>query len=331
MSSRMHSRAGVAPAPRLHPPHPPSRREKDSKRSSSYAHMSASAVSASPVSVTTAVSASAGACRRQSQACSRGSKYPTSSPRISAAEAAAPEVDAVAETDAAAAAGKTVAIIGAGVSGLTCIKSCLEEGLHPVCFEASKEIGGVWVYREEVIQNGPGRLYRSAVTNTSKEMMGFSDFPPPPHFPPFLRHEKLLEYYESYAEFFGLTASVKTETEVVDVEKADDHVISGRWVVTVRSTSRDSLNSKENEECYAEFCQGSPGPAFPAPFYSKPSSSGSAPSTSGSAPILKRLVFDAVIVCTGILGKKNLPAEEYEGYFQFEARNGDARVSISES
>ena len=38
------------------------------------------------------------------------------------------------------------------VTILRCIKSCLEEGLRPVCFEASKEIGGLWVYRDSTDQ-----------------------------------------------------------------------------------------------------------------------------------------------------------------------------------
>ena len=33
-------------------------------------------------------------------------------------------------------------IIGAGSSGLSAIKSCLEEGLEPVCFEMEDFIGG---------------------------------------------------------------------------------------------------------------------------------------------------------------------------------------------
>ena len=55
--------------------------------------------------------------------------------------------------------------------------------------------------------------------------MSLSDFPPPPHFPPFLRHEQLLRYYESYADFFDLRSRVKFESEVVAIEKADDHVV----------------------------------------------------------------------------------------------------------
>lgn len=48
---------------------------------------------------------------------------------------------------------KRVAIIGAGSSGLCNIKCCLEEGLEPVCFESSDEIGGLW--RFKVSANAP--------------------------------------------------------------------------------------------------------------------------------------------------------------------------------
>jgi cation diffusion facilitator CzcD-associated flavoprotein CzcO len=42
--------------------------------------------------------------------------------------------------------GKKVAIIGAGISGLASIRSCLEEGLEPICFERSNHIGGLWKF-----------------------------------------------------------------------------------------------------------------------------------------------------------------------------------------
>lgn len=41
---------------------------------------------------------------------------------------------------------KRVAIVGAGVSGLASIRSCLEEGLEPTCFERSDDIGGLWKF-----------------------------------------------------------------------------------------------------------------------------------------------------------------------------------------
>lgn len=41
---------------------------------------------------------------------------------------------------------KRVAVIGAGVSGLSSIKCCLDEHLEPVCFERSNDIGGLWKF-----------------------------------------------------------------------------------------------------------------------------------------------------------------------------------------
>ena len=41
---------------------------------------------------------------------------------------------------------KRVAVIGAGVSGLSSIKCCLDEDLEPICFERSSDIGGLWKF-----------------------------------------------------------------------------------------------------------------------------------------------------------------------------------------
>lgn len=45
---------------------------------------------------------------------------------------------------------KRIAVIGAGVSGLTSIKCCLDEGLEPVCFERSDDIGGLWRFQVRI-------------------------------------------------------------------------------------------------------------------------------------------------------------------------------------
>lgn len=42
---------------------------------------------------------------------------------------------------------RRVAVVGAGSSGLACIKICVEEGLEPVCFESSDDIGGLWKFK----------------------------------------------------------------------------------------------------------------------------------------------------------------------------------------
>ncbi|XP_053325301.1 dimethylaniline monooxygenase [N-oxide-forming] 2-like [Spea bombifrons] len=131
---------------------------------------------------------------------------------------------------------KTVGIIGAGVSGLTAIKSCLEEGLQPTCFERN-DIGGLWNFREDS-EDGRPSIYKSLVSNVSKETMSFSDFPIPEDFPNFLPHVKYLEYCKLYAEHFQLLKYIKFKTVVCSVEKHLDFKQTGQWVVITESDDK---------------------------------------------------------------------------------------------
>ncbi|XP_069823699.1 dimethylaniline monooxygenase [N-oxide-forming] 2-like [Dendropsophus ebraccatus] len=126
---------------------------------------------------------------------------------------------------------RTVAIIGAGISGLVSIKACLEEGLEPTCFERSKDIGGLWRFTDEV-EEGRASIYRSLVTNVSKEIMCFSDFPMPEDFPNYLPNHRYFEYIRLYAEHFKLVKHIKFETTVCRVEKHPDFPVTGQWQVT---------------------------------------------------------------------------------------------------
>lgn len=129
---------------------------------------------------------------------------------------------------------KKIAIIGAGCSGLTSIKGCLEERLHPVCFEMSGDIGGLWNYTERSPTEEErlnASIYKSCSINTSKEMMAFSDFPVPVEFPPFMPHSKVLQYFKMYANHFNLTKYINFHTKVVNVMQTDCHSSTGRWIV----------------------------------------------------------------------------------------------------
>lgn len=52
-------------------------------------------------------------------------------------------------------------------------------------------------------------MYRSVITNTSKEMSCFSDFPFPEDFPNYLHHTLLLEYFRMYAQHFDLLRHIR--------------------------------------------------------------------------------------------------------------------------
>uniref|UniRef100_UPI003AAE76F7 flavin-containing monooxygenase 5-like n=1 Tax=Centroberyx gerrardi TaxID=166262 RepID=UPI003AAE76F7 len=128
---------------------------------------------------------------------------------------------------------RRVAVVGGGSSGLVCIKSCLDEGLEPVCFESSDDIGGLWRFKESP-EPERSSIYRSLVVNTSKEMMCFSDFPMPADYPNYMHNSQLLHYFGLYAEHFDLRRHIRFQTTVRSVRQRPDFSLSGQWeVVTV--------------------------------------------------------------------------------------------------
>ncbi|NXU38012.1 FMO1 monooxygenase, partial [Drymodes brunneopygia] len=135
--------------------------------------------------------------------------------------------------------GMRVAVVGAGVSGLAATKCCLDEGLEPTCFEQSQDIGGVWRYTEE-IEAGRPSLYPSVISNTSKEMSAFSDFPFPEDFPVFLPNALLLDYLRRYAERFSLQEHIKLGTTVVSIRQHPDFATTGQWNVVTETGGKQT-------------------------------------------------------------------------------------------
>uniref|UniRef100_A0A914XEZ2 Flavin-containing monooxygenase n=1 Tax=Plectus sambesii TaxID=2011161 RepID=A0A914XEZ2_9BILA len=130
---------------------------------------------------------------------------------------------------------KRICIIGAGVSGLPCIKQCLEEGLEPVCYERTAHIGGLWNYRTDLGENA-ATVMKSTVVNTSKEMMAYSDFPPPADWPNFMHNTYVNQYLHLYANHFKLVHHIHFNTAVESVERA----ANGKWWVAL-STGQQEL------------------------------------------------------------------------------------------
>ena len=137
---------------------------------------------------------------------------------------------------------KSVAIIGAGASGLTAIKCCLEDGLQPTCFERTATLGGLWYYTDEV-RPGQACTAKTTTANTSKEMLAFSDYPMPDEFPNYLHNTKVLEYLFMYAKHFDLEKHIHFQTDVVSLKPASDYDSTGRWVVETRSVETGLLAS----------------------------------------------------------------------------------------
>nr|XP_019575489.1 PREDICTED: dimethylaniline monooxygenase [N-oxide-forming] 5 [Rhinolophus sinicus] len=135
---------------------------------------------------------------------------------------------------------KRIAIIGGGVSGLVSIKCCLEEGLEPVCFERTDDIGGLWRFQENP-EEGRASIYKSVIMNTSKEMMCFSDYPIPAHFPNFMHNSQVLEYFRMYAKEFDLLKYIRFKTTVCSVKQQPDFPTSGQWEVVTESEGKKEV------------------------------------------------------------------------------------------
>lgn len=125
-----------------------------------------------------------------------------------------------------------VVVVGAGASGLAAIKSCLEQGLKVVCFERTDQIGGLWRFREGVL-DGVASVMRSTVINSSKEMSAYSDFPPPAHFANFMHNKQQVEYFDLYAEKFDLRRHIQFNHRIQSIEQTEDFAHTGRWMVRV--------------------------------------------------------------------------------------------------
>lgn len=131
---------------------------------------------------------------------------------------------------------RRVAVVGGGSSGLACIKACLDEGLEPVCFESSDDIGGLWKFKENP-EADRASIYHSVIINTSKEMMCFSDFPIPTHYPNYMHNSLIMNYFRLFADRFQLTRHIRFNTKVLQVKQRSDFSRSGRWDVETENKS----------------------------------------------------------------------------------------------
>lgn len=105
----------------------------------------------------------------------------------------------------------SVAVIGAGISGLTSAKALQDYGVACTVFEAGDHIGGNWAFKNS---NRRSSAYRSLHIDTSRTAMSFRDFPMDDRYPDFPHHAEIYEYLNDYAEVFGLREQIRFDCEV---------------------------------------------------------------------------------------------------------------------
>jgi hypothetical protein len=129
-----------------------------------------------------------------------------------------------------------VCIIGAGPSGITAAKHLLQVGhTNFVIYERGAEVGGTWVYSED---GGHSSVYETAHIISSKTLSQYHDFPMPDHYPDYPGHRLLKEYFQSYAQHFGVTPYIQFHTSVTHAEKQLDET----WRITLDNGSVEAFD-----------------------------------------------------------------------------------------
>uniref|UniRef100_A0A1B0CKM6 Flavin-containing monooxygenase n=1 Tax=Lutzomyia longipalpis TaxID=7200 RepID=A0A1B0CKM6_LUTLO len=137
-----------------------------------------------------------------------------------------------------------VAVIGAGSGGLCAAKHSLEAGLEVTVYEQTDQIGGTWVYRDDVGKDKHGldihsSMYRGLMTNLPREIMGFPDFPIVGDETSFLPAERILKFHHEYADHFNLRKHIKFQHNVVRVHPHGE----SQWEVLVRDLVEDKYTT----------------------------------------------------------------------------------------
>ena len=129
-----------------------------------------------------------------------------------------------------------ICIIGAGSSGVAVAKALKQQGLAFDCFEKGSDIGGMWRYEND---NGLSSAYASLHIDTSRENLGYPDFPLPKTCPDFPSHRDFLRHLEAYADHFGIRPLITFRTSVEEVTPAEDE----RWRVRLDSGETRTYDS----------------------------------------------------------------------------------------
>ncbi len=122
------------------------------------------------------------------------------------------------------AASKRICVIGAGPSGITAAKNCLEAGLDVVVFEKNDKVGGNWVFNAKT---GHSSVYENTHIISSKTLSEYEDFPMPADYADYPNHRQLQAYFESYARHFGVYDQIRFNHSVTHASRLP----LGEWQV----------------------------------------------------------------------------------------------------
>lgn len=108
----------------------------------------------------------------------------------------------------------TYLIIGAGPVGLAYAKELKLAGIPYHQVEADDNIGGNWYHG----------VYETAHIISPRDVMQYSDYPMPMHYPEFPSRQYMIDYYTSYVEDFGLRDGIEFQKKVIFIRPIENNL-----------------------------------------------------------------------------------------------------------
>lgn len=123
---------------------------------------------------------------------------------------------------------RKIAIIGAGVAGLSTARQLIGEGFDCTLFERNAVLGGVW-------SDG----YLNFGAQVQRELYEFPDWPLPEGTPDFTPGPIIQKYLHDYADHHGISSKIRFNTRVISLAETDSS--DAGWTLT-------SENERETNE-----------------------------------------------------------------------------------
>ena len=130
---------------------------------------------------------------------------------------------------------KRVCVIGAGPSGITAAKNLKDEGMDVVVYDLGLDVGGNWVFTEEI---GHSSVFETTHIISSKTLSEYEDFPMPSDYPDYPSHKHLAKYFQDYAHHFDLYPLIQFKTLVKYCERNAD----GTWKVITEKDGQEAVS-----------------------------------------------------------------------------------------
>lgn len=125
----------------------------------------------------------------------------------------------------------SIAVVGAGLSGITTVKQLLDEGHDVICCEKSAQLGGVFAENQ---------IYDDLHLTISNYFMAFSDFMPVHERLKFWSKGEYRNYLHAYVKQFNLGDRIQFGTEVV---AARNNAGQRGWTLTLSHNGKVSTRN----------------------------------------------------------------------------------------